>query len=97
MKIKMKPPNYPRRGSEVKVGNVYEVKSGKPGYFIVVAISPDGKWNNVVMLRTNSKGEIVRGLNEPKKYIQEHKDLVGFVELPDMEIKWFIDEEGHVG
>ncbi len=97
MKIKMKSPTYPRRGSPVKIGNVYEVKSGKPGYMIVVnIISKATSWNNVVLLRVNTSGEIVRGLNEPERYVQDHKDLVGTVELPPMEIKWFTDETDHV-
>jgi hypothetical protein len=95
MKIHFTPRLKPRRGSPVKVGNVYATKQGLNGYFIVVGILKVGKherpYNNITMLRFNMEGEIIRGLNEPEQYVQNHKDLVGEIKggVPSLEVEWY--------
>lgn len=92
MKINLTPRLTPRRGEPVRVGNVYSTKMGPNGYFLVVGVvrrDGDRPWNNVVLLRFDQAGQVTRGSNEPEAYVQDHKDLIGFVEnMPDIIVKW---------
>ena len=83
-----------RRGEEVKIGNVYS--NEKFRYWrIVVGIFDEtthGRkpWNCIVCLHVDINGAIVGSSNQPKKYMSEHQDLVGFVkDMPSMKIEWY--------
>lgn len=87
MKIEMHPEFHPRRGGEVKVGNVYAIKNGT-GYSVV--ISKDGsRYKNIIQIRVDPYGKIISAYNDPETYVREHKDLVGFVkDMPTLKIEW---------
>lgn len=94
----MVPQFHPRRGGEVKVGNVYTNPHGKNFYKIVVGMVvrefDRRPWNNVIMLHVNTAGEIVGSSNQPLTYISEHQDLVGIVKvMPSLKIEWFSQKE----
>lgn len=96
MKINAIPRMKARRGTPVKAGNVYATKQGLNGYFVVVAVAEHGKYKpytNVIMLRFDMAGNIIRAVCEPEPYVQNHKDLVGEVDgpLPDLTVKWYND------
>lgn len=94
MKIEMMPKLKPRRGGEVKVGNVYINPHGRPFYKIVLGLIPPdwgrrAKFNNVVCLHVTSTGEVVGASCNPQLYVSEHQDLVGEVRnMPSLKIEW---------
>ncbi len=94
MKIEMSPKLHPRRGGEVKVGNVYANPHGKNFYKIVVGIPTQAqRWNNVVCLHVDTSGNVVGASCSPKLYVSEHQDLVGFVNnMPSLKIEWLKEE-----
>lgn len=94
MKVEMIPPIFPRRGGEVKEGNVYTNPHGRPFYKVVIGLVPpdwgrSGRWNNVVMVHVTSTGQIVGASCQPKTYVSNHQDLVGVVKsMPTLKIEW---------
>ena len=94
MKIEMQHKMKPRRGGEVKVGNVYINAHGKNIYKIVVGITDQkkghGYWNNVICIHIDTMGNIVGCSRNPMTYIAEHQDWVGIVRNPPtMRVEWF--------
>ena len=99
MKIEMIPQIRPRRGGEVKVGNVYTNPHGRPFYKVVLGIIPadwsrSSRWNNIVMVHVTALGEIVGASVQPTKYVSEHQDHVGTVrDMPTLKIEWLQSED----
>jgi hypothetical protein len=101
MKVEMIPQIHPRRGGEVKVGNVYTNPHGRPFYKVVLGIVPESwgrsaRYNCIVMVHVTSLGEIVGASVQPKVYVSEHQDHVGTVRnMPTLKIEWLKDERKH--
>lgn len=99
MKVEMIPRLRPRRGGEVKEGNVYTNPHGRPFYKVVVGIIPASysnraRWNNIVMVHVDSLGQVVGSSNQPEKYVSEHQDHVGVVRnMPALKIEWLGEKE----
>ncbi len=94
MKVEMLPKLAPRRGGEVKEGNVYTNPHGRAFYKVVMGIIPPeysnrARYNNVVMLHVDSTGHIVGASVQPRIYVSEHQDHVGIVKsMPTLKIEW---------
>lgn len=99
MKVEMIPRIHPRRGGEVKVGNVYSNPHGRPFYKVVLGIIPatwgrGRNWNNIVMMHITSLGEVVGASVQPTLYVSEHQDHVGIIRhMPTLKIEW-LQKEG---
>jgi len=95
MKIEMTPKLHPRRGGEVKIGNVYNNPHGKTFYKVVVGMPTqtargNRSYRNVVCLHISTSGEVVGCSANPADYISNHQDLVGQVKnMPTLKIEWF--------
>lgn len=98
MKVEMIPQLKPRRGGEVKEGNVYTNPHGRPFYKVVMGIidpsySNRARFNNIGMLHISSTGHIVGASVQPREYVQHHQDLVGVVKsMPSLKIEWLKQE-----
>ena len=94
MRVEMMPKLHPRRGSEVKEGNVYTNPHGRNFYKVVMGIIPPefsnrARYNDIVMLHVDSGGNVVGASVQPKIYVSEHQDLVGIVRnMPPLKIEW---------
>lgn len=87
MKVQMFPQRQIRRGETPKVGNVYQNPHGKPFYKIVVGIN-EKRWNGVVMVHVDAKGNVVGCSNQPHGYVKDHHDLMGHVkDFPTMKVE----------
>lgn len=97
MKVELNQKFYPRRGSPVKEGNVYQNPHGKPIFKIilgVVAREGSRPWNNVVMVHINAKGEVQGSSNSPEAYVRDHHDLMGRVKnMPSLKIEWLKEDD----
>lgn len=94
MKIEMTPKLKPRRGGEVKIGNVYTNDHSKHYYKIVVGMIEQnrghGSWNNVICIHISGTGDVIGCSRNPQNYISNHQDLVGLVQdMPTLKIEWF--------
>ena len=88
MKAELLPPDKIRRGAPPKVGNVYQNPHGRPFYKIIVGLV-EGKWNGVVMIHVDAKGNVVGSSNQPLRYVQDHHDLMGHVSnMPTLKVEW---------
>ena len=98
MKIEMSQKLYPRRGAEVKEGNVYvHERQGRTTYKIVLGIierANNRPFNNVVMLHVDIYGKIQGSSNQPADYVKNHHNLVGHcTSMPTLKIKWIEDNQ----
>lgn len=94
MKVEMTPKLHPRRGGEVKIGNVYNNPHGKSFYKVVVGMPTETSrgrpaYKNVICIHVNTAGEVIGCSANPDTYISEHQDLVGIVRhMPTLKIEW---------
>jgi hypothetical protein len=96
MHVEISPRLYPRRGGEVKVGNVYDTKGQKYCRLVVSIVVRQGNrpWNNIICLHIDNRGDIVGSSAAPELYVKEHQDLVGIVrEMPALKIEWLKGED----
>lgn len=83
------------RGGPVEVGNVYTNPHGRAFYKIVLGKNEQvtngsrRRWNNIVMIHVNVKGEVIGCAAQPETYVSEHQDLIGRIKnMPTLKVEW---------
>ena len=100
MKVEIAPQVFPRRGTEVEVGNVY-TNNRQPAFRdfrivvgVVGVVHGRQPWNNIVCIHVDYKGDISGASRQPYNYVKDHWDLVGkVVEMPTLKVEWLRDSK----